>query len=187
MLLRHPALETFINQARYFIRMSKDRKTYSVSIGQGRIGAGILAATFAGVAIVIAWPRPGQPFTLGGWILLVINAALCAIFVRQAMKRVSVRERDVLVSNWNRTKRIPISKVRAFSSHQPGRFSRISVRPVLECDDGRSIRLDALIPILGSLSLDADVVAALRRLNHEVSTRRTSSSRRQHSSADESG
>lgn len=143
-----------------------------MSIGQGRIGAGILAVAFAGVAIFLAWPWSTGAYQPKVVAFIAVNGLLSIIFVRQAGKRVTIREHDVIVANWNRTVRVPLSEVRAFSPHQPGRYSRISLKPVRERRDGRIIRLDALIPTLGSISLDADIGAALRRLNHELSVRK---------------
>jgi hypothetical protein len=154
------------------IRMTSRRVSYSVSIGQGRIGSAILAAGFAAVAAFLAWPWQTQTYQPAVVAAIGINVLLSIVFMRQARKRVTITDDQVIVANWNRTLRVPILEVRRFSSGQPGRYSRISLKPAMECENGSQIRLDALIPILGTVSLDADIGAALRRLHNELNVRR---------------
>lgn len=152
--------------------MTSQDVNYSVSIGQGRIGAAILAAGFAGVGAFLAWPWQTQTYEPAVVVATGVNLLLSIVFLRQALKRVVIRGDKVIVANWNRTFRVPLSEVRRFSSDRPGRHSRISIKPVMECENGRSIRLDALIPVLGTVSLDADIGAALRHLNNELNSRK---------------
>jgi hypothetical protein len=72
--------------------MTRPRPTFSVSVGQGRIGAGILAVAFASVTLFLAWPRPAQPYEPLAVALIAMNAALAILFARQAAKRVRVSD-----------------------------------------------------------------------------------------------
>ena len=171
------------------------REDFSMRLAQDRGVSWFLAVFFAGVAVLFAWPWPTQTYQAEVVVMIVVNAVLAAICLRQARKRVTITDREVIVANWNRTICIPLSEVRIFAPHVPRRSSRIAVRPVLECQDGRIVRLDALFPALGTDrsairprasspalgepgSVDGDIIEALRKLNHELSTRQGASIKR---------
>lgn len=152
--------------------MTERASRFSVSIAQGRIGSGLLALGFALVAVFMVWPWPNQTYSLGMMVVTLVNVALAFVFIRQAMKHVAITSDHVIVANWNRTRRIPLSQAQIFTARPPRQYSRISMRPVLVLADERTIRLDALVPTLGSIGIDTDITAALHQLNTELNARK---------------
>jgi hypothetical protein len=143
--------------------------SHRFSLGQPRAAFAILAIANVSFAAFIVFGT--GPWIPEGIILLAVNLAIATWSLRMALKEVRINDQGVLVVNAFATHRLPWSEIRRFKTAPPRRSSRLAGEPVVELNNGRTLRLTALVPYYKPSDANQDIDAALHTLNQQLARR----------------